>query len=110
MSEQLSLLDYARQCRERGMSLAADAEDRDQPAFIDVAYQAILTVARRQDTVHVDDILAECTLAPHHPNAWGAVWMRAIRGGILARTGTVRSSIDPKKNAHNYPVYRSCIR
>lgn len=96
--------------RERGMGLAADAEDREQPDFGEVAFATIRAIAQRKQTVHVDDVLEECPLAPHHPNAWGAVWMRAIRQKIIVHSGTVRPCrTDTKKNAHQYPVYRSMI-
>jgi hypothetical protein len=66
-------------------------------------------VARRQSTVHVDDVLSIFNVKPSHPNAWGAPWQRAIKNGIIERTGTVRPSTDAKKNSHQYPVYRSNI-
>jgi hypothetical protein len=104
------LFDYARRRRDRGMSIAADAEDDEQPEFAVVAYSAIRVVAERQDTVHVDDVLPLCTVKPNHPNAFGAVWMRAIRDRIIAHSGMVRPCrTDAKKNAHRYPVYRSLI-
>jgi hypothetical protein len=43
------------------------------------------------------------------PNAYGAVWQRAIRSGLLAKTGRTRPSRQPGKNAHEYPVYRSLV-
>jgi hypothetical protein len=110
MSEQLSF-PLALLRRNRGMGHAADAEDREQPEFAEAAYAAIRTVAEKQSTVHVDDVLAICTVAPCHYNAWGAVWMRAIRDGVIVHSGQVRPCrTDTKKNAHRSPVYRSLIR
>jgi hypothetical protein len=104
------LFDFAQRRRERGMGFAADAEDREQPGFAEAAYSVIRSIAEKQPTVHVDDVLAVCPVAPHHPNAWGAVWMRAIRDRIIAHSGMVRPCrTDAKKNAHRYPVYRSLI-
>jgi hypothetical protein len=80
------------------------------PRFADEALEAIKRVARRQIHVLVDDVLAECKARPNHPNAFGAVWMRAIREGIIQRTNQVRPSKDPAKHAHNYPIYFSLIR
>lgn len=102
------LFDFAKSRRDRGMGLASAAEDRAQPEFAEIAYSTIETVARRQREVHVDDILVACTVQPEHPNAWGAVWMRAIRNGVIEHSGSVRPCRkDGKKNAHRYPVYRS---
>lgn len=101
-------VETARQMRDAGMSLAAFAQDQKSPGWGDLAYAAIRDIAARQETVHVDDVLTEFSLPPHHPNAWGGVWMRAIRNGVIERTGTVRHCrTDIGKHSHLYPVYRS---
>jgi hypothetical protein len=89
------------------MDLAADAEG---PVFAAAAYMAIKQVAMRKPEVHVDDVLTCCTIRPHHFNAWGQVWMRAIRDGLIVHSGRVRQCVsDPAKHAHQYPIYRSLI-
>lgn len=93
--------------RDRGMSIAADAQESAAPDWAGRAYAAIVGIARGRPTIHVDDVLEVFQEEPHHPNAWGAVWMRAIREGDIERTGTVRPSTDPKKHSHLYPIYRS---
>lgn len=110
--QQLSFDDFtARQAmaaRDIGMIEAEFAETLVNPDFAEVAYAAICHVARRQMEVHVDDILRFCKIKPSHPNAWGAVWMRAIRDGVISRTGTVKPCLsDAGKHKHNYPLYRS---
>jgi hypothetical protein len=106
---QADLFDRALNARDRGMRLAADAEDRSNPGFSEAALAVIRAVAGRQEFVHVDDILP-AGLRPDHPNCWGAVWLRAIRQGIIERTGTIRQCrSDAGKHAHSYPVYRSRI-
>ena len=108
LAGQLDLLEYARTRRDAGMSLAAEAEG---PDFAAAAYYVICAIAARQPTVHIDDVLAGCALRPHHPNAWGAVWMRAIRNGVIIHSGTVRPCrTDGKKHAHQYPIYSSLIQ
>ena len=112
--QQLSFDDYtARQAvaaRDVGMVAAEFAEALTGSNFSEVAYAAICHVARRQCEVHVDDILRYCKVKPSHPNAWGAVWMRAIKDGTIMRTGTVRPCMsDPLKHKHNYPVYSSGV-
>ena len=107
------LFDHAEQVaalrRDTGMALATAAQDAREPGWSDHAYAAILTVARRQEELFVDDVLAEITRKPAHHNAFGAVWMRAIRSGVIARTGRVKPSADPAKHSHQYPIYRSCL-
>lgn len=104
--DMVAQLEEADRQRDRGMALAAHAEG---PDFATAAYMAIRAVALRQITVHVDDVRRQCLLQPAHPNAFGAVWMRAIREGLIAPTGQRRKSTDPKKHAHQYPVYASLI-
>ncbi len=110
--QQLSFDDYAAtqavQLRDVGMLEAEFAEALTGSNFAEVAYAAICHVARRQAEIHVDDLLRYLTVRPSHPNAFGAVWLRAIRDGTLLKTGTVRPCLsDPNKRLHNYPVYKS---
>lgn len=104
------LFAYAERLKERGMLLASDSEERHNPGFGAMALQTIRKVALRQPTVHVDDVLEACPVRPRHPNAWGAVWSRAQRTGIIRRTAELRRcKTDPGKHAHAYPVYASLL-
>jgi hypothetical protein len=101
---------WAKDGRDTGMGRAADAEDREQPEFAQAAYLAICQVAKTKAEVHIDDVLTCCTVKPGHYNAWGAVWMHAIRDRVIAHSGRVRPCrVDTKKHAHQYPVYRSLM-
>lgn len=108
-----NLFEYAEraaQLRDAGMSLARIAQDDKAPEWSGLAYEAILRVARANETVHVDNVLTIFKLAPHHPNAWGSVWMRAIKAGVIERTGLVRPCLtDTGKHKHQYPIYRSRV-
>jgi hypothetical protein len=95
--------------RDAGMAIASAAQERAAPGWADRAYAAIVAVALAQDTVHVDDVRLIFKEAPSHPNAWGAVWTRAIKDGVIAATGTIRRTTDPRKHRHSYPIYRSLI-
>ena len=102
--------DLATHLRDTGMALASEAQEAKTPGFSAHAYAAIVLVARRQPTVHVDDVLATCEAQPEHANAWGAVWARAIRDGVIRRSGEVRlCRSDPRKHRHAYPVYKSSL-
>jgi len=106
----MSALVDARARRDAGMEAAAEAERRDQPEFAPALYAAIAAVARRQATVHVDDVLPLLTVRAQHFNAAGSVWARAIRDGVIVRTGRVRACrTDRTKHAHQSPVYRSML-
>ncbi|KNY20390.1 hypothetical protein AKJ13_22440 [Methylobacterium sp. ARG-1] len=92
------------------MEAAADAEARVQPEYAATLYAAIEAVARRQATVHVDDVLPILTVRAQHFNAAGSVWARAIRDGVIVRTGRVRACrTNRAKHAHQSPVYRSML-
>ena len=96
--------------RNRGMTLAADAQDRTTPGFTDLAYEHICSLARAHEEIHIDLFLRTFNIKPEHPNAFGAPWQRAKKTGIIAHSGRVKKcSVDPAKNAHLYPVYRSLI-
>ena len=106
---QLTLFDAGQSsaARDAGMALAELAETMENPDFATEALNAIRRVAKRQELFFVDDVLAECKAKPHHHNAWGGVWMRAIKERIIIATNQVRHSRDPAKHAHAYRVYRS---
>ncbi len=96
--------------RDRGMAIANAAQERDAPGWSNRAYAAIVRVARAQPTVHIDDVrLVFAEKAPGHPRAWGAVWTRAIKAGVIETTGTVRKTTDRRKHCHPCPVYRSLV-
>lgn len=105
---QTSLFDLmsGRERRDTGMGLAEAGEGT---AWGEYAYQILKTLAEELPEVHTDDLERCLEWHPRHPNAAGAVWMRALRNGLLERTGRVRPSKQPTKRAHSYPVYRSLV-
>lgn len=104
----MSALNDARTRRDAGMEAAAEAERRDQPEYAPALYAAIVSVARRQASVHVDDVLPLLTVRAQHFNAAGHVWARAIKDGVIVRTGRIRACrTDRAKHAHQSPVYAS---
>jgi hypothetical protein len=101
MSEQGELF------RDNGAAAALAAQEEDVPGWAERAFGAIVEIACRRPEIHTDDVTSVFREPPTHFNAWGAVWMRAIKEKIIVRTGNYRRSSDPKKHAHVYPVYRS---
>lgn len=102
------LFEYAKQRRDLGMAMAADAQDRDDPAWSATAFLLIESLARSRPEIHVDDVRTKIS-PPAHPNCWGAVWMKAKKCGLIENSGRVKPSTDPKKHAHQYPIYRSLV-
>lgn len=96
--------------RNRGMAVAADAQDRAVPGFSELAYSHIFNLACEHEEIHIDLFLQTFKLRPEHPNAFGAPWQKAKRERIIEHSGRVRPcTVDPAKNAHLYPVYRSLV-
>jgi hypothetical protein len=93
--------------RDAGVAAAARAQDKADPVWKELAYAALLRVAERQAWVHRDDVAAECGLSPHSANAWGAVWLKAVRQGVLVDRGRSRRTADPRKHAHKYTLWYS---
>ena len=93
--------------RDAGVAAAQRAQDKADPVWKELAYAALLRVAERQAWVHRDDVAAECGLSPHHANAWGAVWLKAVKAGVLVDKGRSRRTTDPGKHAHRYPLWYS---
>lgn len=100
----------AARLRDDGMSRAAAGQENRMPGFSDLAYAALLELARHQPEIHIDHFLQFFPLRPEQPNAFGAVWMRAARNCVIEKTGrTRRCATDTRKHAHDYPIYRSLI-
>lgn len=96
--------------RDDGMALAEIGQMLVSPSWGDRAYAAIYQLAKKQEEVHVDDVLAVFTDRPSHPNAWGQVYTKLIKRGVIARSGrSAPCRSDPNKRAHVYPIYSSLI-
>lgn len=109
MTAALPLFDYDQACR-----LKAEGMERvsgHSPGFSEQAYQALVRVAKRQLVLFADDLIAELNgLQPNHCNAWGPIYQRAVRDGVIQRTTEVRPSRVVSKRARLCPVYLSLIR
>lgn len=99
----------AQKRRDIGMSRASIAQEFNSPGYGQRLYEAILSVAMRQEFVFVDDVAAIFTEQPSSPNSNGAPWLRAVNDGILERTDRTRPSSQPRKHLHRYTIYRSNI-
>jgi hypothetical protein len=105
----MDLVELAESLRDRGMSLATDAQEAKAPLWSERAYAALLRVARRQEKLFTDDVRRELQEDPAHYNCWGSIYMRAIRDGVITRTAETRHSAIPSLHRHRYTVYASNI-
>jgi hypothetical protein len=103
----LDLIQQGKDLRDTGMVRAQVAQEFTAPGWSDRAYGEIERIASIQEFIHANDLRG--FEKPSHPNAWGGVWMRAIKNRIIARTGRIEPCIDPLKHKHNSPVYRSLV-
>ncbi|MGM4906284.1 hypothetical protein AB8B21_05595 [Tardiphaga sp. 866_E4_N2_1] len=107
-AQQLSFDDYsARELRDIGMVEAEFAETLSGSNYPAALAAAIRHVALRQCEVFIDDVLPLIKAKPSHPNSAGAVWIRAIKDGVIVETKESRRSRDPVKHRHKYTVYAS---
>ncbi len=95
--------------RDEGMALSAEAEDRNNPGWDERALDAIRFVAEDNEYFTSDDVREHFSEEPHHPNAWGAVWKKAVRlRWIEEATDKPRvKSRRPLAHASKIPVYKS---
>jgi len=106
----MDLVDLAEDLKQRGMFLASAAQEFVSPLWSERAFHALKALARMQATVHADDMARAFTEKPSHPNAFGAVWQRAIRERVITHSGRVKAcTVDPGKHKHQSPVYLSLI-
>jgi hypothetical protein len=105
---QASLFDLmsGRERRDAGMDLAEGAEGTAWSVYAD---GVLKTLAEELPELHTDDLNRCLELHPRHPNAFGGVWMRAIKAGLIRKSGRYRTSKQRGKNAHSYPVYDSLV-
>lgn len=103
----MDLVDLATHLRDRGMTLAERAEEFHTPGWGDRALAALTRIAKRQQYLFTDDLRRELKEEPAHHNAFGAVWMKALKARIIERTNETRHSSIPSLHKHRYTLYRS---
>jgi hypothetical protein len=112
--------------KNKGMKKAAKAQNNIYsggnftiyPKWTELAYMVIESTAKKNSTVHVDDVAKQAVLmklpVPEKSNAWGSVWTKAIRNGLIQRSGNMRAAGQnfpehAHKHARLYPVYDSLV-
>jgi hypothetical protein len=92
-----------------GMKQADDNADVRWKAVLD---GCVLAVARRQEELTSDDVLAELESLPHHPvthnlAAIGPAMKRAAQMGIITRTDRFMRSTVAHKNGNLHAIWKS---
>jgi hypothetical protein len=111
MSAQLAIdFDVARAARDEGMGRAADHAERVQGGWKDAAFAFLVRYAGQ----HARFISEEATQAaealgygaPTDSRAWGAIFQRAAREGVIRRDGF---GISKRRHLSPTPMWVSCV-
>ena len=99
------------QLRDEGMTLASDAEERDNNGWSQRALDALYGLAAVQQLLDSNDLRAVFDEEPLHPGAWGSVWKKAInRRWIEEALGEPRRpALNPRQHAMKVTRYRSLV-
>ncbi|TAM22380.1 MAG: hypothetical protein EPN60_16945 [Nevskiaceae bacterium] len=93
MSDQLPL-DFAtaRRRRDSGIARAADHADAETPGWTDIAFEFLEACAKVRAAPFLAEDVIEMAKAAHLPEppdgrAWGGVFQRAARRGVISKIG-----------------------
>lgn len=109
-TEGVDLFAYAERARDEGMRRAANHADRTIPAWTDSAYSFLLAFARSHELFISEDVSNASKVQgfpqPPTDRAWGAVYRRAVKAGVIIQDGFGRSV---RRHASICPRWRSQI-
>lgn len=101
------LFDYAERQARAGMKRAAENAPAGWPAL---AYAFLVRFAREHETFISEDVSAASKRAglvqPPTDRAWGSIYRRAAKAGVIRQDGTGRSS---RRHASICPRWRSLV-
>lgn len=103
-------LDFARAARDDGMQRAIDHAESDAPGWSDVAFQFLRNYARTHEHFISEDVSDASRdwgmVQPPTDRAWGQIYRRAIKEGIIKQDGAGRSR---RRHASICPRWMSLI-
>lgn len=106
----MDLFDHARDKRDEGMQRAAEHADAVHDNWTVVAYSFLLSFARRNEFFISEEVsgASKEALLPQPPSdrAWGSVYTKARKSGIIVQDGFGRSA---RRHASICPRWRSRI-
>lgn len=108
----MDLLDIidARKARDDGMARAVDHADRDAPGWSNEAYSFLISYARTHDQFIAEQFVAYAEhsglIVPPTGKAYGAVFKRGAKAGIIERIGF---GVSTKRHASPTPLWQSRI-
>jgi len=83
---------------------------QNSKTWSDAAFKALLDLRSENNlsTFTGEDLrfqIAKKIGNPHHPNAWGALIMKAVKGDLIINTGKYVPMKSPRSHACKKPVY-----
>lgn len=112
-AESQQILDFsaARAARDDGMARSLASAERLSNGWGDIAYAYLLIFARHNETFISEDVSDASKASKTFPQpptdrAWGSVYRRAVREGVIAQDGSGRSR---RRHASICPRWRSLI-
>lgn len=96
----------ARKRRDDGMKIVIDHNlpwAAQAMAMIEKLRDEFSDFTGEQMRIHIEAMIGQ----PGHPGAWGAIFVAAIKRGLIVPTGEWRPMQTPESHARKTPVYRS---
>lgn len=112
MSAQLPIdFTAARAARDAGIAAAVEHADHVEPKWSDTAYDFLVGYLPSVETLTSEDVREASRGVVSDPpslRAWGGVFMRAARAGLIERAG-YGTARDPKVHCNVVTVWRSLL-
>ena len=104
-------MDFARAQRDAGMARSLASAERATNGWGDIAYAFLLVYARTHPAFISEDVSDASKTRERFPQpgtdrAWGSVYRRAVREGVIVQDGAGRSR---RRHASICPRWRSLI-
>lgn len=106
------LFHYAEEQAQRGMAQALDHADEVYGGWSEIAYDFLVRFARTRSEAFIsEDVSGASKEDPTFPQpptdrAWGSVYLRAAKSGVIVRAGTGKSR---RRHASICPAWKSLI-
>lgn len=101
--------DQARQARDIGMQQAAQHAEDDAPGWADAAYEMLKRYARHNPQFISENVTSWASdrgFVTPQPKAWGQIFRRAAKDGIIVRIG---SGTSMRRHMSPTPLWSSAI-
>lgn len=103
-------MDRSEEGRRRRDEAIDRVRDHTPPGWMDAAVDCVRIALQQFVTITTDDVRRVAGIRqipkPHDNRAWGAVMRRAIKSGLVVKTGEYVPTERPEAHRRPIPVYR----